>query len=54
MDPVQNHGAIERQTWLGAVPRHEVGYGTIVGTLAALRGKAVQDSGLGLFEVRKG
>src|SRR5215472_3087798 len=31
----QNHGAVECQAWLGAVPLDEIGYGEVIGPLTA-------------------
>ena len=49
----EDHGAIEGETWLGAVPRDELPNRVVVGALAAGGRQAVQYRRLGVFKVRE-
>lgn len=49
----QNRGAVECETWFRAVPVDEVGYGTVISTLAAFGNEAIQDGGVRLFRIGK-
>ena len=48
----QDHGSIEGQARLGAVPLDEVINGVVVRTLPAHGCEGVEDSGFRLFEIR--
>jgi len=55
VDPIaKNDGAVERETWLRAVPGDELSNRVFVGPLAAGGREAVQHGRLGLFQVGKG
>ena len=54
-DPVaQNDRSIESESGLRTLPLDEFGDGVIVGPLAALRRKGVENSGLCLFQIGQG
>jgi hypothetical protein len=50
----ENDGAVERQTWLRAVPGDELANRVLVGPLAAGGRQAVQHGRPGLFQVGQG
>jgi hypothetical protein len=47
----EDHRAVEREAGLRAVPSDELANGVLIGTLPTGRGEAVEDCGLGVFEI---